>query len=206
MDHKTMVFIFCLVFGTLFSIPSFLVYADDDHKENKWGHLSADGKGNNDDNGHHKRKQNRHRHGDHGNSSVKSLANPTYQSQCGACHFAYQPEFLPESSWIKILTSLDDHFGESVELDAGSEKIISDYLKSNSADHSTTKRAAKIMKKLGNQIPLRITQVPYIIKKHHDISTDVLKREAIGSLSNCIACHTTAEDGIYDDDNAKIPK
>jgi len=206
MDHKTMLLIFCLVFGILFSIPSFLVYAEDDHKENKWGNLLADGKGDNDDSGHQKRKQDRHRDGDHGNSSVKSLANPTYQSQCGACHFAYQPEFLPESSWTKILTSLDDHFGESVELDAESEKTILDYLKSNSADHSTTKRAAKVTRGLGGQIPLRITQIPYIIKEHHEISPDVLKRESIGSLSNCIACHTTAEDGIYDDDNVKIPK
>ncbi len=206
MDHKTMLFIFCLVFGTLFSIPSFLAYAEDDHKENKWGNLLADGKGDNDDSDHQKRKQGRHRDGDHGNSSVKSLANPTYQAQCGACHFAYQPEFLPESSWTKILTSLDEHFGESVELDAESEKTILDYLKSNSADHSTTKRAAKVMRGLGSQIPLRITQIPYIIKEHHEISQDVLKREAIGSLSNCIACHTTAQDGIYDDDNVKIPK
>lgn len=207
MDHKTMFFIFCLVFGTLFSIPSFLVYADDDHKENKWGNLLADEKGDNDDNGHQKRKQGRNRDGgDHGNSSVKSLANPTYQSQCGACHFAYQPEFLPESSWLKLLAGLDDHFGESVSLDTDSQKIITDYLKSNSADHSTSKRAAKIMKGLGSQAPLRITEIPYIIKEHHEISPDVLKREAIGSLSNCIACHTTAEDGIYNDDNVKIPK
>jgi hypothetical protein len=206
MYHKTMFFMFCLVFVTLFSIPSFLVYADDDHKENKRGNLLADGNGDNDDNCQQKRKQDHHRDGDHGNGSVKSLANPTYQFQCGACHFAYQPEFLPESSWIKILTSLDDHFGESVELDAESEKIITDYLKSNSADHSTTKRAAKIMKGLGNQTPLRITQIPYIIKEHHEITPDILKREFIGSLSNCIACHTTAEDGIYDDDNVKIPK
>ena len=32
------------------------------------------------------------------------------------------------------------------------------------------------------------------------------KRESIGSLSNCLACHITAEEGIYEDDNVKIPK
>jgi len=206
MNHKTMLFVFGLVLGALFLIPSFLVYAYDGHKENKCGNQLTDGKGDNHDNGHQKRKHDRHRDGDHSNSSVEPLANPTYKSQCGACHVAYQPDFLPESSWIKILTTLDDHFGESVELDAESEKIITEYMKSNSADHSTTKRARKIMKKLGNQVPLRITQIPYIIKEHHEISPDVLNRKSIGSLSNCIACHTTAEDGIYDDDNVKIPK
>ncbi len=206
MDHKTILLMICLVFGNLVSIPSFLVYADDDHRENKLGNLLADGKGDNDDNGHQKRKRDRYRDGDHGNNSVKSPANPTYQSQCGACHFAYQPEFLPESSWLKLLAGLDDHFGESVSLDTDSQKIIIDYLKSNSADHSTSKRAAKIMKGLGSQFPLRITEIPYIIKEHHEISPNVLKRESIGSLSNCMACHTTAADGIYNDDNVNIPK
>ena len=43
-------------------------------------------------------------------------------------------------------------------------------------------------------------------KNHHEISQKVLKRESVGSLSNYLACHTTAEKGIYSDDNVKIPK
>jgi hypothetical protein len=43
-------------------------------------------------------------------------------------------------------------------------------------------------------------------KNHHEISQDVIKRESIGSLSNSLACHTTAESGVYDDYNVKIPK
>ena len=102
--------------------------------------------------------------------------------------------------------NLDDHFGESIELDDDSRKTISDYLKSNSAEYSSAKRAVKIMRSLGNQVPLRITDIPYIREKHHEISPNVFKRESIGSLSNCSACHTTAENGIYEDDNVKIPK
>jgi len=34
----------------------------------------------------------------------------------------------------------------------------------------------------------------------------VFKRESIGALANCMACHLTTEKGIYDDDNVKIPK
>ena len=206
MDHKAILLMICLLFGTLFLTPSFLAYADDDHKEKKWGNLLADGKGDNDDNGHQKRKQDRHRDGDHGNNSVKSPANPTYQSQCGACHFAYQPELLPESSWLKLLAGLDDHFGESVSLDTDSQKIIKDYLTSNSADHSSAEQAAKIMKSLKNDIPLRITEIPLFRKKHHELHPDIFTRKAIGSFSNCIACHTTAEDGNYDDNNVKIPQ
>ena len=205
MDHKTILLMICLVWGTLF-IPSFLAYADDDHKENKWNVLLADG-GKDDDNcKHQKRKRKHHQNRGNDSSDITPVNNSVYQAECGACHFAYQPELLPESSWIKLLTSLEDHFEESVELDADSQKNIIDYLRSNSADHSTTKRARKIMKGLGNQVPLRITQIPYIIKEHHEISPGVLNRESIGSLSNCIACHTTAEEGIYDDDNVKVPK
>jgi hypothetical protein len=52
---------------------------------------------------------------------------------------------------------------------------------------------------------MRITDIPYIRKKHREINPGVLNRESIGSLSNCIACHTTAGEGIYDDDNVNIP-
>jgi len=53
---------------------------------------------------------------------------------------------------------------------------------------------------------MRITDTPYIREKHHELDPEVLKRKSIGSLSNCIACHTTAEKGIYEDDNVKIPQ
>ncbi|MCF6248804.1 MAG: diheme cytochrome c [Desulfobacula sp.] len=62
------------------------------------------------------------------------------------------------------------------------------------------------MRSLKGKIPLKITDIPYIIEKHHEISSNTIKRESIGSLSNCSACHTTAQDGIYEDDNVVIPE
>ena len=53
---------------------------------------------------------------------------------------------------------------------------------------------------------MRITDIPYIRREHHELDPAVFKRVSIGSLANCIACHITAEKGIYDDDNVKIPK
>jgi hypothetical protein len=93
-----------------------------------------------------------------------------------------------------------------VEIDSEAKRVITGYLNANAAESSSAKRAAKIMKCLGSETPMRITQIPYIKKKHHEINPDVLNREAIGSLSNCSACHTTAEKGIYDDDNVVIPR
>lgn len=159
---------------------------------------------------HEGRKQHRKRERKHseynGKGNLSAVNNPTYQENCGACHFAYQPELLPSGSWDKILKSSGDHFGETIDLDTESKDIIAKYLKTNAADYSSAKLSAKIMKCIGNQIPQRITGISYIQRKHHEISQDVIKRKSIGSLSNCLACHTTAEKGIYSDDNVKIPK
>lgn len=154
------------------------------------------------------RRRSRERHRDNGREGryLKPVNNPTYKEECGACHFVYQPELLPSESWMKILDKLDDHFGESIELDEISRKAISDYLKSNGAEYSSAKRAAKIMRSLGGQVPGRITDIPYIKQKHRGISASVFKRPPVGSLSNCIICHRTADQGIYDDDNVAIPR
>ena len=155
-----------------------------------------------------RRHQRRYRHySEHyGKSALTPVNNPTYKEKCGACHFAYQPGLLPSGSWQKILSGLEDHFGEVVEINLEEKKIIAGYLESCAAEHSSAKRAVRIMRCLGNQTPLRITEILYIQKKHHEISTKILERESIGSLSNCIACHKTAEKGIYDDDNVSIPR
>jgi hypothetical protein len=178
---------------------------DDDHKEKSWYHKILD-RDDDDNHQHRKRNRKRHRDHDHDGSYLKPVNNPTYEAECGECHFLYQPELLPSGSWIKILDQLDDHFGEEIELDPDSKKIISDYLNSNSAENSSAKRAVKIMRSLGTHVAMRITETPYIREKHHELNPEVFKRESIGSLSNCIACHTTAEKGIYEDDNVQIPK
>ncbi len=129
-----------------------------------------------------------------------------YQDQCGACHLAYPAEFLPSGSWRAILAALNDHFGESLTISPETAQEIMNYLEANAADRSTSKRAAKVMGSLGGTTPLRVTEVPYILKKHHKISSDVLRRPSIGSLANCAACHRTAANGVYDDHSVVIPK
>jgi hypothetical protein len=106
----------------------------------------------------------------------------------------------------KILSNLPSHFGEEVSLDREAKNIISEYLRSNAAEHSSAKRAIKILKSLREQTPLRISQTPYIQEKHHELDSSIFNRESIGSRSNCNACHPTAEQGNYDDDFVKIPK
>ena len=185
----------------MFAISLFLtlslildVFADDDHYKKRHRYRGGSQKVD-DDNDDHDR-----------NDYLKPVTNQTYKETCGECHFAYQPELLPSASWLEILSQLDDHFGEEVEADPDTIANISEYLKTNGAENSSAKRSKKIMRSLGNQVPLRITDIPYIRRKHHELNPAVFKRESIGSLANCTACHTTAKKGIYDDDDVKIPK
>jgi hypothetical protein len=162
--------------------------------------------GDRDDQRHRNRYRERHRGDDRGSSHLKAVSHPAYKENCGACHFAYQPELLPSASWETILNRPNDHFGESFELDGETKKAIIAYLQINGAEHSTAKRAVRIMRTLGGRVPTRITEIPYIREKHHDISAATLKRQSISSLSNCVACHMRAEEGIYDDDFVIIPR
>jgi hypothetical protein len=130
----------------------------------------------------------------------------TYKETCGAWHFAYQPELLPSPSWENIINRPDDHFGESLELDEETRKSVLGYLQENAADQSTSKRSQKNLRSCRDQEPKRITEIPYIKDKHHDIAKGTIKAEAMGSLSNCTACHLRAEEGIYDDDFVVVPK
>ena len=164
--------------------------------------ISAD-----DDGKRHRRRERRHNEDSHhGGRSLRLVSNATYTDQCGACHFAYQPELLPSESWKRILDGTDDHFGDTVDLDPNARLEISGYLASNAADTSSAELAQKIVRCLNSRTPLRITDIPYIRKAHHEISQQVVKRTSVGSWSNCIACHRTAGKGVYDDDWVSIPE
>ena len=185
----------------IFAISLFLTFSlifealsDDGHHKKRYRYRGGGQKVDDDNNGHDN------------NDHLKPVINQTYKETCGECHLAYQPELLPSESWLKILNQLDNHYGEEIETDPDTIKNISDYLKTNGAENSSAERSVKIMRCLGGQVPIRITDIPYIRKKHHELDPAIFKRKSIGSLSNCVACHTTAENGIYDDDAVKIPE
>ncbi|MCW8919177.1 MAG: diheme cytochrome c [Gammaproteobacteria bacterium] len=128
-----------------------------------------------------------------------------YQSECGSCHFAFQPGFLPARSWRQLMGGLADHFGDSAELAADDRQAIEAYLVTNAADRVAGRRSAKFMQSIGRDTPLRITEVRYFRSKHDEVPARLLKHEQIGSFSNCIACHTRAEQGSYAEREIRIP-
>jgi hypothetical protein len=107
---------------------------------------------------------------------------------------------------VKIIGEPNAHPGGNLSLDEQTKSEVKDYLARNSAEYSPAKRSRKIMGSIGGDTPVRISEVPYIKQKHHDISQEVFTRQAIGSRANCIACHRSAESGVYDDDNVVIPR
>ena len=140
---------------------------------------------------------------------IVPVDNKQYKDECGSCHFAYQPGLLPTKSWEKLLTAeaLKKHFGENAELDADTLKVIYDYAIANAADKSYHKRSRKIAIATENiEAPLRVTEVRYIKRKHHEIPEKMIKgNKDVKSLSYCDACHTQANKGVYDEDTVKIP-
>ena len=138
---------------------------------------------------------------------VAPVTNDFYIKECGSCHFAYQPGLLPERSWVKLMKNLDNHFDSDASLEPEDNKKILDYLVENSAEkHTNYKRSRKIYRSIGsNETPIAVTDTPYFIKKHREIRKDLITQKQVKSLSNCKACHTTAERGIYGERDINIP-
>lgn len=144
-------------------------------------------------------------HGD-SNELAGGAKNSAYLKECGACHLAYQPQFLPKRSWEKIMATLDSHFGDSAALDDALKSEILGYLVKNSADASSSKISRKMLASLGSETPLRISDTPYFKRKHREVRADVFKRKSIGSPANCTACHLSADRGDYNEHKVKIPR
>lgn len=143
--------------------------------------------------------------------SIRSLPevapNPVFKTECSSCHMLYHPSLLPERSWKKMMNGLEDHFGESAALDEKTKLEIEKYLIANSADHTTNRRAQKFLASIpAGQTPLRFSDSNYFKRKHDEIPLSTYKRKSIGSAANCLACHSTAEKGYYDEHGVRIPK
>jgi len=140
-------------------------------------------------------------------AGVAPVNNATYKAECSACHFAYQPGLLPARSWRGIMSHLDKHFGDDASLAPETVKVITDYLVANAADVAGDRYGSRLMRGVGaDQTPQRITELPYIRRKHSEIPARYISgNPKVGSLSNCAACHTAAAKGIYSEGSVVIP-
>jgi len=140
-------------------------------------------------------------------SGVKPVDNKLYTKECGSCHFDFQPGLLPEKSWLKMMSNLENHFGTDASLAKEEHDTLVGYLRINSSDKAMEyKRSRKMTQSISfYDTPIKITEVPYFIKKHREIPKRMITQNEVKTLSNCAACHTTAQKGIYSERAIKIP-
>ena len=122
---------------------------------------------------------------------------PVYKQECAACHMAYPPGMLPASSWSRMMNGLDQHYGTDASLDATMVRQIGTWLEAHAGTYKRVREAPH---------QDRITQSAWFERKHRDVEPAVWKRAAVGSPANCMACHTRADQGDFDDDRVRIPK
>ncbi len=139
--------------------------------------------------------------------TVPAVANKLYATECGACHFAYQPGWLPARSWKKMVGELDDHFGENAELDQESRDAITQYLVTEAADVKPNRKSRKILRSIRDtDAPQRISTLRYMVSKHDEIPARLITGNAkVGSAANCIACHKGASEGQFNEHGVNIP-
>ena len=140
-------------------------------------------------------------------TDVAPVNNQLYIKECGSCHFPYQPGLLPSNAWNKMMTNLENHFNNDASLNEANLQTLTKYLNDNSADKNMQyKRSNRIVSSLAkNQIPDSISTTPYMIKKHEDIRKNLITQNEVKGLFNCIACHKTADKGIYGERDINIP-
>lgn len=190
--------------GLLYAMGTNWVWADGreygDHDRYEWGERHG-----HDDDEHEGRDQRR-------GKGQKLPENAAYANECSGCHLPYQPWLLPARSWEKLMDGTEDHFGDDLALDAKVIEEIKNYLFENSAENTGVRNEwtgprGKIIRSLKGAAPERIREVPYIRKEHKkQFRKNVFERESIKSFANCGACHKTAAEGDYEEDNIKVPK
>lgn len=121
----------------------------------------------------------------------------SYQQECGACHLAYPPGMLPAASWQRTMDTLNRHHGSDASLDAAALKEITAWLMANAG---TDRRAREAPPED------RITRSAWFVRQHDEVSAATWKRPAVKSAANCGACHTSADQGDFNERNVRIPR
>jgi len=122
---------------------------------------------------------------------------PQYQQECAACHVAFPPGLLPAASWRRVMDNLPRHFGTDASLEAPVAAQISGWLAANAG---TSRR--------GREEPRedRITRSAWFMHEHGGIAAATWKSPQVKSAANCAACHTTANQGVFNEHDVRIPR
>jgi len=84
--------------------------------------------------------------------------NELFVSECASCHTLYPPNLLPKESWVKLMSDLENHFGDDASLDEEDNSLILAFLVENSAETSTMEASMKILNSIKNKDIIAISQ------------------------------------------------
>ncbi|MFA7429118.1 MAG: diheme cytochrome c [Rhodospirillaceae bacterium] len=136
-----------------------------------------------------------------GDDWAPPVTDPVVQKECGSCHMAFQPAFLPARSWRVMMGTLRDHFGDNASVSEDKVRHITAYLEANAGDTARRGLGPDFMRRIApTASPQRITETPEFVREHRKVSAHAWQRPGVVTKSNCVACHPGAEQGYYDDD------
>jgi hypothetical protein len=119
-----------------------------------------------------------------------------WATECGSCHVPYPARFLPATTWTRLMSGLDKHFGANASLDSQTAKTIADYLGANAAGRKRTE----------DPTTMRISDTRWFRHEHsEDLDPAVFKSPQVKSAANCEACHLGAAKGDFSEHNVRIP-
>lgn len=101
------------------------------------------------------------------------VTDPVTLKECGDCHEAYDGDALPQGSWRKIMSNLENHFGENAVLDAQTRSHIEAYLLSKAPPGDG---------------PLRISEQAWFKSEHRGEVSSRQQARAKGWF-DCQGCH-----------------
>jgi hypothetical protein len=94
-------------------------------------------------------------------------------------------------------TLLPQHFGTDASLDPATVKEVSSWL---AADAGNGRRGAEAPPQD------RITRSAWFVHEHGQVAAATWKLAAVKSPSNCIACHTQADQGDFNEHHVRIQR
>jgi len=137
----------------------------------------------------------------------KLADNAQWRDECGSCHAVFHPSLLPARSWQKMMAEQDQHFGTDLGLDEPTTQAVLAFLVANAAEGQATEAAYKIGRSIPAEAsPQRITETPYWIRKHREITAADWANPLVKSKANCAACHSDADAGTFEDGAMAVPK
>lgn len=131
-----------------------------------------------------------------------------YVEECGSCHTAYAPTYLPAHAWRKLMLELDRHFGEDASLAKADRDLLLEQLEQLAGDGPRAVQAIayRNVRAASSEPILRVTEMPFFGYMHDEVPSSIWRRAKVGSRSNCIACHPRADEGRYFEREIVIPK